>query len=152
LAEIIVMFEAKMSQTVSVPVEERAPALFSLDGTGTGQAAAINQDGRVNGTNARARRGDVVTLYGSGFGEATGELPDGAIVGGILPRPKAEVTVTIGGTPAKLLYAGGAPGMVAGVVQINVEVPQNVAAGDRVAVFIKAGNEQSAQALTIAVD
>jgi uncharacterized protein (TIGR03437 family) len=40
----------------------------------------------------------------------------------------APVTVTIGGEPAPIIYAGAAPGLVAGAVQVNVKVP-NLSAG-----------------------
>ncbi len=152
LTDVIVMFEAKMSQTVTVPVDDRAPALFSLDASGQGQAAAINQDGSINGASSRAHRGQAITLFGSGFGELDRDRPDGAVVDTDLPHPRATVLVTIGGVPAKVMYAGGAPGMVDGVIQINVEVPQGVQAGDNVEVTVQAGSDRNGRTVTISID
>ena len=40
-----------------------------------------------------------------------------------LPQPLAPVTVRIGGVAAEVRFAGGAPGQIAGVMQVNVVVP-----------------------------
>ena len=75
-----------------------------------------------------ARPGEVVTLFGTGFGAtnpafAPGELPDRA-------APVVEpVRVTIGGLEAETLYAGAAPGL-AGVYQINLRIPAAAPNGD----------------------
>jgi len=59
------------------------------------------------------------------------------------------VTVTIGGLAAPVTFAGLAPGL-AGVYQVNAQVPAGVAANDAVPVVITQGNLQSNTA-TIAV-
>jgi uncharacterized protein (TIGR03437 family) len=93
----------------------------------------------------------VVVLFGSGFGEWKQSLPDGAIVGSSLPTPTLPVSVTIGGAAAKVLYAGGAPGLVSGVVQINVQVPAGTAAGNSIAVVVTVGGKSSRADVTVAV-
>jgi uncharacterized protein (TIGR03437 family) len=40
-----------------------------------------------------------------------------------LSKPVLPVAVTIGGNSAKVTYAGGAPNLVDGVLQVNVDVP-----------------------------
>ena len=149
--EIVVTHKGKISQTITLPVEPAAPALFTIGGTGSGQSAALNQDGSVNSPLNRARRGAVVTLYGSGFGEWKEPVDDGAIISSTLPTLKASVSVTIGGVPAKVLYAGGAPGLISGVVQINAEVPLALIPGDRVAVTVSAAGKSSPGAVTLAI-
>jgi outer membrane protein assembly factor BamB len=49
-------------------------------------------------------------------------------VGANLTQPLANVTITIGGQPANVLYAGGSPGLVEGFLQINVRIPATVRA------------------------
>ena len=44
--------------------------------------------------------------------------------------PAAAVTVTIGGQPAEVTYAGAAPFQPAGVLQINARVPATVVPGN----------------------
>jgi uncharacterized protein (TIGR03437 family) len=59
-----------------------------------------------------------------------------------LARLKAATSVTVGGIPATVLYAGAAPGLVAGVVQLNVGLPINLSPG-RYALIWTAGEKRS---------
>jgi uncharacterized protein (TIGR03437 family) len=149
--EVVAVFDGKVSASVTLPVAAADPALFTHDGTGRGQSAALNQDGTVNGHTNPARPGSVVVLFGSGFGEWKQALPDGAIVGSSLPTPTLPVSVTIGGAAAKVLYAGGAPGLVSGVVQINVQIPAGTPAGNSIAVVVTVGGKSSTADATVAV-
>jgi len=45
------------------------------------------------------------------------------------------VTCTIGGSNAPVQYAGGAPGLVAGLMQVNVQIPAGIQAGSAVPVM-----------------
>ena len=46
--EVVAVFDGKVSASVTLPVTAADPALFTHDGTGRGQSAALNQDGTVN--------------------------------------------------------------------------------------------------------
>src|SRR5260370_35395973 len=60
------------SHTVNVFVEAAMPAIFTLDGSGTGSAAAINaSNNRVVGGNNPLHAGDYVELYATGLGATT---------------------------------------------------------------------------------
>jgi uncharacterized protein (TIGR03437 family) len=61
------------------------------------------------------------------------------------------MTVSIGGRAATVIYSGGAPGLVAGVVQINARVPDDVAPGTSVPVVIRIGEFNSPDGITVAV-
>jgi trimeric autotransporter adhesin len=101
-----------------------APGLFTLDSTGQGQAAAINQDGiTVNTPATPAKVGDVISLYATGEGQTTPAGVDGKPATPPYPTPNSSVSVTIGGVPAQVMYAGGAPGEVAGLMQVNAQIP-----------------------------
>ena len=65
----------------------------------------------------------VLTFYVDGAGLLTPALPDGSIAAQPLAKPVLPVSVTIGGKPATILYAGSAPGLVAGIIQVNCIVP-----------------------------
>jgi uncharacterized protein (TIGR03437 family) len=49
------------------------------------------------------------------------------------------VSVTVGGIPATIQYAGGAPGQVAGLMQVNVQIPGGVQPGGYVPVVPASG-------------
>jgi uncharacterized protein (TIGR03437 family) len=59
--------------------------------------------------------------------------------------------LTIGGKTALVSYAGAAPQMVAGIIQINATVPSGVAAGSAVPVVLTVGGIPSPAGTTLAV-
>jgi len=58
--------------------------------------------------------------------------------------------VKIGGVDAEVVYAGGAPEAVAGLFQVNVQVPAGLPAGAN-AVMLTVGGVSSAPGATITV-
>ena len=58
------------------------------------------------------------------------------------PAPFEAVTVTIGGQTVTPEYAGGAPGEIAGLMQINVRIPGTVAPGNAAPVAIQVGQSR----------
>jgi uncharacterized protein (TIGR03437 family) len=129
--------DGEVAATLTAGTAEAAPALLTLDGSGSGPVAAINQDGSVNGTLAPASAGSVIALYVVGMGR-TGEV-DGSVAGGArdLAESLAPV-VRIGGEESEVLYAGLAPGLVTAAIQINVRVPA-VPAGNASIVVLTRG-------------
>jgi uncharacterized protein (TIGR03437 family) len=107
------------------PAPAPNPALFTLNGAGNGPAAALNQDGTPNGPNNPAAPGSIIQLFGTGFGPTSPPQTAGSVTSTTAPFPTlvTSPTVTIGGQPAPIVYAGAAPGLVAGVVQVNVSIP-----------------------------
>ena len=67
-----------------------------------------------------------------------------------LPLPVLPVTATIGGRSVQPQYAGAAPGLVAGVLQVNVQIPTGLTAG-AVPVVLQVGSSSSANGVTIYV-
>ncbi|GAB4369835.1 MAG: hypothetical protein OHK0021_12760 [Bryobacter sp.] len=90
-----------------------APGLFTNGPNG--EALAVLPNGALNGPANPARAGDILTLYGTGDGLRT--VRNGQEV------PFQTVSVTLGGQPAEVLYAGAAPGFP-GLLQLNVKVPE----------------------------
>jgi len=90
-------------------------------------SAAINEDGTINSREHPAPPGSIVALYGTGFGDLLPRPADGTLVGEPYPALAAPVSASLEtGEPLEVLYAGPAPGLVAGVVQINVRLPESV--------------------------
>src|SRR5262249_29470554 len=57
--------------------EAVSPGLFTADGSGSGQASILNQDGTTNSPRNPASRGSVVVLYGTGGGLTAPAFADG---------------------------------------------------------------------------
>jgi uncharacterized protein (TIGR03437 family) len=70
--------------------------------------------------------GDTLVVFATGLGAVVGNVTPGTAPGALLTA--AELTVHIGGVPAKVFYAGLSP-QFPGLYQVNVEVPKSVAAG-----------------------
>jgi uncharacterized protein (TIGR03437 family) len=132
-----------------VAAASTAPGVFTADGSGSGQAAATNQDGTRNGTASPAPAGSVLSLYATGEGQTSPAGVDGKLAAVPLPQPLAAVTVTLGGVAAEVRYAGGAPGLIAGVMQVNVVVPGGLAGA--VPVVLTVGGVASQGGVTVAV-
>ena len=64
--------------------EATAPALFTLSGSSAGAAAALNQDGNLNTAPNPPRRGEIVTLFGTGEGETSPPGKTGSLVSDLL--------------------------------------------------------------------
>ena len=112
----------------SIVMSTVSPALFTLPGTGSGQVAAINQDGTLNGPDHPAPNGSIVAFYGTGQGVVAGAQPDGLPAVGQTPTPTHPRVVIGTGfvDDSNITYSGLAPGLV-GVWQVNVKIPDNVA-------------------------
>ncbi len=149
--QVVAVYQGLRSVPLTVSVATTAPGLFSADFSGTGQGAIYNQDGVVNSSARPARRGDIVVLYGTGEGETDPQGINGLIAAVTFPKPRLPVSVSIGGQPAsEVLYAGAVPGVVAGVFQINVRVPENIGAGTQ-PVVVRIGANQSQANLRVAL-
>ncbi|HEX5228984.1 MAG TPA: hypothetical protein VFW44_14800 [Bryobacteraceae bacterium] len=138
------------STAVNLPVAQSAFGLSTADASGSGQGAILNQDGSYNSDKNPAPAGSVVSLFGTGEGLTTPALPDGALVlSSPYSKPNAPVTVTIGGKPADVIYAGAAPFLPTGVLQINVQIPEGIS-GDAT-VLVSIGGISTSRKVTVAV-
>jgi uncharacterized protein (TIGR03437 family) len=108
-----------------IEIVSTAPAIFTADATGVGDAAALaTADGinyqsppfsvLVNG------KPNILVLYGTGirWANATNPGDDNSVA--------EAVSITIDGKPARIFYAG-AQGDFSGLDQINVEIPATLA-------------------------
>jgi uncharacterized protein (TIGR03437 family) len=149
-AYVFVQNQGQTTAPVIVNVAPTAPAVFTADASGTGQAAAFNSDNSVNSAAKPAKAGSIVTLFVTGAGATNPPSTDGVLAAVPLPQPVAPVTVAIGGKQATLNYAGGSPGTVNGVIQVNATVPGGLPAG-AASVIVQVGNVASQGNVTISV-
>ena len=148
-AQVQVLYQGQPTASATVAIQPASPAVFSINGNGGGQGAILNQDGSVNSQSNPASPGSVVALYATGGGLTTPASVDGLIITAPYPAPMLPVSVTIDGLPAQVLYAGAAPGLVAGVLQINVVVPAGALDATFDQVVVTVGDYVSPSAVTL---
>jgi uncharacterized protein (TIGR03437 family) len=149
---VTVSYGGRKSSPVTVPVAWTAPGLSTTNFSGIGQTAPTNEDGSLNSPAQPAAIGSVITLFATGEGQTMPAGIDGKLAGDDpLPSPLLPVTLTIGGYQAAVLYAGGARGQVAGVMQIDAQIPTGIAVGDAVPVVLEVGDVPARAPITIAV-
>jgi uncharacterized protein (TIGR03437 family) len=140
---------------VKLPVVIAAPGIFTVNGSGSGQAAILNQDSTVNSSSNPAARGSIVSVFMTGTGALKPSIPDGSIgpLSPPFPAPVAGIGVTIGSVDATVTFASQAPGLIAGATQVNVQVPQNAPTGSAIPITIYAAGyaSQVGQLITMAV-
>ncbi len=139
------------SSGLTLLVVSSSPAIFTVTQNGSGQAAALNQNGTVNSASNPAARGSVISIYGTGEGQTNPAGVTGSVTPGVPPfaMPAGNVATSFqvpgpGGTitsiPATIQYGGEAPSLVAGVLQVNVVVPNSVPSGAATLVLTVGGN------------
>ncbi len=119
------------SSSFTVNYAKFAPGLFPATPP---YIVAQHGDNSYVTTASPAKPGEVIVLWGTGFGPASPAVPAGQVFSGA--SQLAGVTVTIGGQPATVDFAGV---VGAGLVQINVHVPSSINDGDAVVVATVGG-------------
>jgi uncharacterized protein (TIGR03437 family) len=152
-ATVQVVDNTATTAVILVQVTASEPEIFTANSTGTGQAAALNQNGAPNSASSPASAGQVVVLYVTGDGTITSPGPDGIInpLSLPLPKPVLPVSATVGGVAATVEYAGEAPGAVQGVMQLNLLLPAGVPTGSAVPVKVTVGTATNKANVTIAI-
>jgi uncharacterized protein (TIGR03437 family) len=106
-----------------------APGLFSQTVDSQTFAVASHEDGSQITPGNPARKGEVISLLGTGFGPYQKRPPDGFAVPGAPPYPLAD-TVELWGGDQKIdtIWAGAAPGYV-GITVTRFKLPVGAAPG-----------------------
>ncbi len=148
--QMVVVRNGQSTQPITLQVSAASPALFTAAASGSGQAAAVNQDGTLNGPQAGAPPGAIVALYATGEGQTNPGGVNGRLAASVVPQPSAPVSVKIGGVDAEVTYAGAAPQAVAGLLQVNVRIPPAVKPGlNSVVLTVGAASSRSDVTLTV---
>ncbi|HEY3840163.1 MAG TPA: IPT/TIG domain-containing protein, partial [Bryobacteraceae bacterium] len=147
----VVVTNANGSYSTTAALQAFVPGLFVQGGYAT---AFRSSDGvLINGTGAAvagyttaaaAKAGDVLEIYGTGFGPTTPSVAPGLVFSDDGYPTSNAVTVTVGGVSAIVLYAGL---IGAGLYQLNVAVPSGLTAGDNVIIASVGGYNSQVDAL-----
>jgi uncharacterized protein (TIGR03437 family) len=150
---VVVSYLGVPSAGLNYNVTTTVPGIYTVNQAGTGQGAILNQDFSINGPTNAAARGTVIAIYMTGEGvtsppSVTGQLAP--LDGTGLNKPVQTVTATVGGVNAPVQYYGSAPGLVYGVMQVNVLVPTTISTGNQpVVVTVGSANSQGAVTASI---
>jgi len=150
-----VVYKGIASDSFICNIVSQAPGIYTANFQGFGQGAILNQDGvTVNSAAAPAAKGSAVSVYVTGEGMTTPASATGRITpadGSGLKKPVGNVSATVGGIPAAVEYAGSAPGLAAGIAQINVRIPPDAPSGAEVPIVITMGGASTQSGVTLAV-
>lgn len=155
--QVAVEYLGQTSAPVSLQAAAVQPAVFTATSRGTGQGAIGQYDasGNYQGMNSAdnpVTRGNVITLYVTGEGRTqspvTGLITSAQATAPYTPQPQIAPSVLIDGQPATVLFYGEVPGVVAGMMQVNVIVPQSARTGS-VPVSVAMGTGYSQAGVTL---
>jgi uncharacterized protein (TIGR03437 family) len=137
---VVVSYQSQQSAGISQQVANQAPGIYTFSATGVGQAAVLNQNGTYNGpasglviggqtvTTVPAPQGSVISVFMTGGGQSNPASVTGTVTpnAGTLYKIPGTVTATINGVNALVEFAGEAPALVTGVIQVNLLVPTGI--------------------------
>jgi uncharacterized protein (TIGR03437 family) len=113
-ATVRVINGAAVSPAYPVWIVPEAPQAFPT---------VLNRDGTVNSQSNPAHSGSVITFYATGWQSDFSPLADGQVATAAQAIFSGNYCVAIQGvSSATVLYAGDAPGIVAGVSQFNIQL------------------------------
>ncbi len=151
-----IWYAGQTSNAYGLTSAATAPGLFAQNASGSGPGAILNQDNSLNGPSHPAAKGSIVQVFMTGEGQTTPQPVTGAITTATLPPPQVTpapvqpVEVFINGQQVPWAYAGEAPGMVAGVMQLNVQIPLYWPSG-ALAIQVSIGGIMSQSGITVTV-
>ena len=151
--QVQVTVAGQTGNTFTAQKQQFAPAFFTFD-SGKYVAAEhtdytlLGAPGLIAGvTTTPAQPGEIILLYGTGFGPTTPATLTSQLVATAAPLPANSVQITIGGVEAAVEFAGLTE---SGLYQFNVTVPSSLSAGDAAVVATIGGVEsQSGVSITI---
>lgn len=147
---LLVRRGTSLSVPEEVLVTSSQPGVFTKSQSGSGQGIIVDPLYRMVEPGNPAAPGDVVMIFSTGLGAVSPRVTAGtAAPREPLARAQSNVSVTVGGLPAQVVYAGLSPGW-AGLYQVNVVIPAGVSPGASVPVVVTSGI-RSSPPVTIAV-
>jgi uncharacterized protein (TIGR03437 family) len=137
------------SNTIVARIAAAAPGIFTIGATGAAIVTHGSDGSLVTAANPAAR-GEILVVYGTGFGPVTNTPATGSpSPSGPLAISTADTMVTIGSQPATVFFNGLAPGFI-GLYQLNLQVPANAPLGDAVALRMSS-DVQLSNSATLAI-
>jgi uncharacterized protein (TIGR03437 family) len=151
-----IQYLGQTSTAYQLTLAATAPGLFTQNSSGSGTGAILNQDNSPNGPGHPAAKGSIVQVFMTGEGQTSPPSVTGAITTATLPPPQVTpapvlpVRLFINGQAVLYTYAGEAPGMVAGTMQLNVQIPSSAPSGN-LSIAVSIGGNPTQNGVTVSV-
>ncbi|HEX4276799.1 MAG TPA: protease pro-enzyme activation domain-containing protein [Bryobacteraceae bacterium] len=154
---IQIPYETPVGSTATLKINNNGVVTsqtFTVSAASPGVYADPADQNRTIVPNGSATANEVTTLYLTGIGAvapaiATGAAPALTVPINLLPSPvNTPVIVTVGGKPATLTFVG-IPYTLAGVAQINFQIPSGLAPGPQPVVVTVGNAVSTAASITI---
>jgi uncharacterized protein (TIGR03437 family) len=151
--QVVVQRFEIVSAAFTMPLQDTSPGIYTATQTGAGQGAILQQgtDGRFtyNSSNNPAPRGAALEIFATGAGAWTPPVRTDIFLYGNDFKTQP-VSVTIGGQPANVLYAGTQGGLSTwSLLQVNAAVPAAAGSGPQPVVLKIGTNDNSQQKVTV---
>ena len=162
---VVTRFGRVSSAPFSVPLSDTSPGIFTSTPNGVGQGVILNYPQyNYNSAGNPAPKGSVIVMFATGIGVWDPPVDDGRITGVFnLPVDDGRITLfanrftakpvslTIGGQPATIYYAGTSPYQLWGLLQVTAYVPTNIGSGEQPVVLKIGDNDNARQKVTMVV-
>jgi uncharacterized protein (TIGR03437 family) len=151
-----VEYQGLVLASLTVPVSAAQPGFFTADGSGSGRAVAVNQDGTLNSDADPAPGGSIVSVFVNGLGATSPASVEGVMASSTAPKPTAAYGAGLfGQNDGDAVYVGPSPGSLSSVTQMNLRVPSvTIVAGPTVhaaLTILPAGEYYISQLVWVAV-
>ena len=118
------------SNPVVLPLAATAPGVFSVPSGGISAGAIRHADGSLCNQSSPATRGEILPVYVGGLGTTNPPVKDGVATPiDQLYKMTGPVNVYVGGQLVTNIQFAGLVPTVAGLYQLNIQIPETVDSG-----------------------
>jgi uncharacterized protein (TIGR03437 family) len=144
---LTVQVEGKPEATANFTAARNAPGMFATVVNAQSFAVATHEDGTAISASSPARRGETVSLFGTGFGPYNPAPPDGVAVPSATKYPLADpAKIWVGEEQVEPAWAGAVAGKI-GVAVVQLKIDDTIPHATTVAVKVQVNNIDSNQVL-----
>ena len=147
-AQVTVNTENAISAPFTVQIAPSAPGIFTVSGTGEGQAVAFT-NGLANSPDNPAIAGSILAILCTGEGLVSPSVATGGPISQNPPSPVLPITAIVDGVPAVVYSAYSVPGTI-GQFVVDLVVPDNIT-DDTASFAIMVGNAMTQLNATVAI-
>ena len=157
--QVQIQYAGQTSNAVPATIGAAFPGIFTADGSGSGAAAVLNFDAAGNATYNSASNpaapGSYVAFFVTGEGQTSPAGVTGAVTiaqskAPFTPQPVQPLAVLLDGQPVTAAFWGEEPGVVSGVMQVNIQIPPSARSGN-LSLSVSLGGTASQSGVTVAV-